>query len=226
MSAKGYFKNENTKLKELPLKKKIEYIWEYYKLWILGIAFLLVFIISIITTIINNPSEDSILYAAFLNTTLTSKEDTSLDENFIKHLGLEDTDKYLTLDLSMFIDRESNDLYSMNSNQKLVALIAAAEIDVIVSDENNFLSLAQGGGYYNLEEILSTELIEKYSSSFYYTKSEEDGKEHPYGISLHDNSIIKKDGIYPDNMIPILGIPANNTDPKMAVSFLEFLLLE
>lgn len=224
MSAKEYFKNESAKLKQLSFKKKIEYIWEYYKLWILSITISLIFIISIVITITKNSSENSILYAAFLNTTLSSEENTSLDEDFIKYIGLTDTSKYLTLDLTMNIDRESNDLYSMNSNQKLVALIATTEIDVIISDEDNFLSLVSNGGYHDLEKILPTDMLEKYSSSLYYTSSQEDNKEHPYGIYLQDSTVLKNDSIYPENVVPVFGIPANITDTKTAVLFLEFLL--
>lgn len=224
MSPKEYVNEEITKLKGLSFGKKIEYIWEYYKIWIIGITFSLILIISLITTIIGNSSKNSILHVVFLNTQMIGEDDTSLNDDFMKYAGLENTGSYLTLDLSMAINREENDMFSITAQQKLVALLATESLGTIISDESNFLFLADGGGYQSLDEVLSPELLEKYESSLYYTETEEAPEKRPYGIYLNNSQALKKDGLYPDNVTPIFAIPVNAENTETAVVFLEFLL--
>lgn len=224
MSLKEYIKQEISKLKELSFKKRIEYIWEYYKVWIIATFISLILIIGIITTIVGNSSKDSILYAVFLNSQMVEEDQTILNKDFIKYAGFEDSGAHLTLDTSLTINRETNDMFSLNAHQKLITLLAAQSIDTIVSDEDNFLVLADGGGYISLDEVLSPEFMEEHQASFYYTKSNKDSQKRPYGIYLNSSQPLKKDGFYLDNERPIFGIPLNTENTKTAVLFLEFLL--
>ena len=50
----------------------------------------------------------------------------------------------------------------MANVQKLMALVAAKELDVIMADTSTFTNYAEPGYFCNLNEVLPQELIDKY----------------------------------------------------------------
>lgn len=70
------------------------------------------------------------------------------------------------------------DQYTMANVQKLMALVAAKEIDVIMADTKTFTNYADPGYFSNLNEVLPKELVDKYQDRFFYydVPDDEQGK--------------------------------------------------
>ena len=66
-----------------------------------------------------------------------------------------DTKEYTTsLEMNFTIQEEAMDQYTMANVQKLMALVAAKEIDVIMADTKTFTNYADPGYFSNLNEVL------------------------------------------------------------------------
>ena len=63
---KNFFKSEWAKLKEMNFTDKRQYIWEYYKLHLLGIIVLMFILYSLLDAWVLNPNRENYLYIAWL----------------------------------------------------------------------------------------------------------------------------------------------------------------
>lgn len=121
---------EKEKLKKMTKAEAIDYIWTYYKLGILAVAFALIFLISLISSITNNKRMHPVIRIAVLNDLELSHPETItgvLEEAF------PDTGKYTEpLVLSVSSAGNENDPYS---TLQLTTYLAAGELDCMICDE-------------------------------------------------------------------------------------------
>lgn len=145
--------------------KKVEYIFDYYKL---HMAVLLI-ILYITGYIIYGhfTHKDTILYTALVNVTAGESLTTQLSTDFLNYLET-DTDKndfhlytgvYLT-------ENQSNPHYEYTyaSQAKILAAIESRQLDVVLMNQESFDTFSQNGYLCNLKELLSSsdaDLFEK-----------------------------------------------------------------
>jgi len=93
---KKYFKEQSTeekkKLKDMTFKEKIDYIWTYYKLQIIIIAVVVIFIGSIINGILNPPTpyySGVAFYELYLGDNFDENFERILTERLIEDPSLE-----------------------------------------------------------------------------------------------------------------------------------------
>jgi len=119
---------EKEKLREMTFKKKLEYIWDYYKYPIIGFCVGLILLGSFINTRYINPPPGSALFiawsAGFATDEQIDKLKTVLDEQIVA----ENINKEVFI--SMFFDSEFNPA----GVQRLMAMLAAGEIDLFIVD--------------------------------------------------------------------------------------------
>ncbi len=174
MAVMDEFREEREALRYGTPKQKISYFIEYYK-W--HVIFTVLAVVAVVATIIQiaNRKENAI-YVCMLNTTARPTEENSFqsvaaDEHadaFAQYAGI-DTEKYdVYLDTSMYIDYNSMDDNTVNSSQKYITYLAAAEMDVIVTDEASLEQFSYQEDFYDLREILTPAQLEKYSPWLYY----------------------------------------------------------
>lgn len=223
MSAQNFLKEEKHKLKGMPFKKKVEYIWEYYKLWIIGTICLVAAITSFVTTLVNNP-DHIVLNAVFINASILDPDETTIAADFLKDSGIEAEENQVFLDTSMQINREAEDYMSSTFNQKLMAYIAAETIDAILEDELNFQYYAKNGMFTDLKELLPESLFLSLEESgrLCYASTEDDQEPKAYGIRINDSTVLEENNAFTE--APVFSVPANAPEPENAVKFLEYLL--
>ena len=108
---KIWYYTELKKLYALSGRVKIEYIWNYYKLWIIGVVsclFLTVFLIVRISTNI----EAHWLYGMFANTMADAGTDSALWEDFTDYAQLDLTEKKVEFNAEVYFDYLKN-LYNL-----------------------------------------------------------------------------------------------------------------
>jgi len=168
------FKEEREALKHGTLKQKIAYFIDYYK-WhtiiaIAAVAAVASFIIQTATR------KDNAIYICMLNTTDKSmvlgyeeeEEDISFGDKFAQYAEIDTNEYAVHVDTSMYIDLNSMDEQTMSSTQKFMTYLAAAEMDVIVTDVSSLEQYAYQEDFFDLREILSPGQLEKYEPYFYY----------------------------------------------------------
>lgn len=215
------FQTEQVSFKELTFQKKILYIWDYYKWWFIIAAFLIVSAVILVPQILEN-KKDCVLYALFVNTQITDQTTTSLMDDFVEYADIDLEGKRITLDPSLKINLKSADTLSMNSSQKMVALLGNKTMDLVIEDEDCYRHYASLGVFINLEEELPAELLEKCRPYLVYTSGSEDGgNEKAYGINLKDCKILQKENAYV--VEPYFSICVNAKEKENAIKFLEYL---
>ena len=163
----GEIKEQHQKTKDMSLKGKLGYFWDYYRIHTAVVLAVLVLAVMFIRQYRDN--KDYAFYAVLLNVDTTRIQDNQWSEEFSEYAGI-DTEEYATvIDTSFIISNDSYSEYSITSNEKLVVMMAAGIIDIIVADSETFESQAQSEGYANLETVLPKELLDKYSDYLYYT---------------------------------------------------------
>ena len=180
-------------VKRLPtFQAKVEYTWENWRVHIIGAAFLVVLISSlIITNVMNNTP--SYLSGAYINIlTITETEGYRpdyLDQVFLRdHLGLpEDTDLTMrcVADLPLDLTGESdNSELTSNSITRLDGMIPSNEFDYLVMTENlaEWLHKRYGAILMDLREFLTPAELTQYADRLVYTKSGV-----PVGIDISDS---------------------------------------
>lgn len=212
------FQAETVTFKDLDSKQKKAYIWDYYKWHILTVIGVILLAIIIVPQVIESMKPTK-LYLAMINCEWTADKGTELLNDYAEKYDI-DTEEYkLTADTSTVIKRDSVDNYSMESAQKLVALIGNNTIDVFVSDSANHEAYSGQGVYFDLREILSAEFIEEYKDRLVYTTDSETGEEIPYGIYVQDLDKLK------DSYLgeAVLGVILNSENVDAAVDFIHFI---
>lgn len=184
-SVNGEIREQLQKLKDMSFKKKIGYLWHYYKIH----AIVTVLIIIFVAAFIHNRAtrKDIAFYAVLINAETPYIDYMSYGDAFAQYAGL-DTDKYRA-----FIDtssKVSNNYYNQDSaanTDKMSALIYTGSIDVITADTYAFEYYAQSDTFFNLELILPEDVLEKYSDSLYYTDSD---------------TYVSYEGVYSSDVLP------------------------
>jgi hypothetical protein len=208
--------SEREKLRDMPFRKKIAYLWEYYKVY----AFILIVVIALISYIVSSiltPKEEIRFNAAFLNNTIDTTVLEDYKHEFAKHLDLDLEKETIEINTSYYFKNSMD----YNMRQVLSVRIASKEIDIIIAPESEFKSYAYSGFFDRLSEQLPTDLYSSMTNRFYFSSLQDDPESKAFGIYLTDCELFQKNA---DNSDPyLLGIVANAKHKENAVEFIRFL---
>lgn len=232
-------RNEN--LKALNGTKKIQYIWDYYKLPMALCGIVLYILIYVLYN--HFTYKDTILYAALVNVNVGTDLTKGLCNDFVEYLSLDPSKNKLELYAGLYLtDDEQNAYfqYAYASRIKLLAAIDGEMLDIVLMNREAFDAFSQNGYLCDMEDFLSQadpvlydtikqDLAENITilddnsiemqldpSVAYHAITEE----HYYGIDLSHAELIRdagfKEPVY-------LGILANSPRRDSAVSYLRYL---
>lgn len=239
MAIKDEIKKESLKLKDMPPKKKAEYIWEYYKIPIIIVIAAAVFLITFIRDYRIN-KRPYYIDAIAINSDLAYSADNYLLDDFVKYAGV-DTDVYnIAVDTSIYIDEEKFDQMTMANSQKVMALFAAGELDVILGPDSIMDNYGRMESFMDLSPVLTGDLTKKLEDAgyevYYATAYEEDdeGNQVPVrtyaaGIYLDKSAYLAslEEGAFRTAMgsgkRPVFAIAARSQRVENAMKFLSML---
>lgn len=242
------FKEEREAMKNGTPKQKLTYFWDYYR-WhvIIGV---IVVILAFFLIHQMAARKETAFYALMLNATAYHyMEDTSANTAaFAEYAGIDEKKYQIMYDTSIQIGTSAGDDY--NSNQKLMVYLAAAELDVMVSDSNSIQTYAYQGQFQNLSDFLTEEQLAKYADSFYYidravVKEAEAASEAydfdyipvygnprhpeemedpvPVGIYLDESCSLLEDYYFRGEEV-VVSVLINTKRPERASVFIDFLM--
>lgn len=215
---------ESAKIKEMPLKDKIWYIWEYYKFPIVGVIIGL-FLVSSIGSAMYNNRFDAALSCVILNSRYDSEAltvDQYFDQGFREYIGL-DPNLKIDVDYSMnpTFDESAMNEYSYAELAKLTAMISSKELDIMIGSPDVIDHYGEMGGFFNLEELLPADLYEQLRDLLYTTTNAETGEETVCGIRIGESDFDKKTGLVLED--PVLTILNNSTHTDTAVQLIRYI---
>lgn len=219
MGFKESFQKEKTKLSKMNTKNKIDYIWEYYKYWILGILVACIILYGIIDAQIEN-SKDTYLYLTLVNSNLINSNETPLMDDFADYAQINTSKIRLNLDTSIKIDPNVSDEYSMNSSAKMFAQFAAKTIDATIMDKEMIDFFHDKDAFANLKEVLPSDFYNAHKDNF-ITSIDSEGNEIVCGMDISDSIILQNTKAY--TKTPYYSIIINSENPEHSIEFLEYL---
>lgn len=224
VTLKERLREEAAKLKEMPFKDKIWYIWEYYKFPIIGTVIAVFMVVSIGSAMYNNRF-DTALSCVVLNSRYDTEAlsvDQYFNEGFREYIAL-DEDSKIEVDYSMSptFDESAMSQYSYAELAKLTAMISSKELDVMIGKPDVIDHYGSMDGFLNLEEVLPADLYEQVKDNLYPITNPETGVTSLCGLRIGDTTFSEKTGLILDD--PILTIMSNTAHTDTAVQLVRYI---
>ena len=190
------------------LTEKLDYIWTYYKLHILGILILIFFVGSYISAQINR--QDVYCNITYIGNTINAEELTPA-KNKLNDLLLQNNKKLVINFDSIFTDDNSSSGLAMQ--QKLQVHIAAQQIDIAIVNKEFFEQNFSSDMFLNLESLTGFSTL-PVSNHELIKKTDSNGNNGTYGISIKNLNILNNIHFANnDNIIVVI----SNTEHRDAV---------
>ncbi len=157
-------REQTKKFKDMSLKEKWEYFWEYYKINVIVIVLVGTFVISMIHNFVT--AKDYCFNGMMLNAAMMDQE--KISEAFAEYAEL-DTEKYeCYIDASSTLSYQHPSEYELATSQRIVALIQSKELDGLVFDAEAFYNYAFNQVFMDLREIYTAEELSAMEGRIYY----------------------------------------------------------
>ena len=205
-------KEQREHLRRMNTKEKAAYIWGYYKWHMIGIIFVIIFITSLVHDMLQN-SRPSFIDILMINVSAGFDAGDRLIDDIASFSGV-DTDEYrIDVDSSLYINEDDLAMsgpVAAASAQKLVALFAAGEVDVMIAPEPVLKSYLSAGIFTDPGTVLDASYIrelEEKGYELYYRKLSEtmdpeemdenfEDREVCVGIVINNSSYLSEIGAY------------------------------
>lgn len=202
---------EGDKWKKMNGRQKLAYFNDYYRNKIIIILITVGILVSFFHTILS-PRPEVVVSIAVVNDYWDESGLTKLSEDLSKHLELKDGEKKLQIDDSYFL-KESGLGNEVANTQRLVAKIAAGDINIIIADKNKFDEFAMNETFLKISEVVQQD-------DSYNDRLVSGG----YGISLKGSELLKELGSYQEEMILGILSNANNEDYEYLSKVIKYIL--
>lgn len=198
---------EKEKLKGMGPKKKLEYIWMYYKPAIFGV----IAVIALIFGIKDYYEQSKIKTVLSMTVVNSMANDTETPEQKIKEtLGYKD-DPYSKVEIGVNLTTDSEMAeFDYNAQMAYVAQIQAGSIDIMVMPEKLYQTLKKNEPFADLKELMGEEAFEKFGMQTDTTH-----------ISITDSELEQELGVIYDPVC--IAVPYSAPNQKNAVKWIKSL---
>ena len=216
--------SERQKLSQLHGKAKLEYIVTYYKIYFV-FALIAVLAVWIIADCVENAKHELKFGMAVLNASDYNLEDSDTwDDKLAEELGFGEYEDATINVMSYPTDNDQLTEESMASQEKLVTLIAAKEIDMILAPESTNEALTENVDYfYDLSEYLPDDIYDKLvEEDRIITLTTQEGETIPALIKVTEDEINSQFTLSMED--PTIGIVANSQNQENTCRVLRLIL--
>lgn len=139
MSVHEEIREQQKKLKGQGFKAHLEYFWEYYKIHTLVAVCVIIFVYMLLHDVLT--SKPYGFYATMLNSGASGAQEY-IEKDFVEYSGLDAETYDCYIDTSASYNLKVIDDLTIATSQKIMANIAAADLDVMVADSDLFTHYA------------------------------------------------------------------------------------
>ncbi len=195
MALQDEIRNEQKKLKDMTFSGKVRYILYYYKIHIL-VAILLLIVVVVFTKDWMRARRPAYLNAVAVNTVLSyDLEDGDILSDYVSFAGVDTKAYNCTIDTSLQMEIGAGDQMTMASQQKILGLFSAQEVDVIMAPEEVADYYAPDGAFIDMRTFLKEDEIKAFADAGYPVYYVADGgTSYPAGFYITDSQYLKNKG--------------------------------
>lgn len=213
---------QNEKVKQMPLRKRLQHYW-YYNKWILfaaiGAFLLIYFIIDSMLTY----NKTFYVTGIFINCGASPEWEKELEQAFAQRYDI-NTDTYsVDFDYSLSYEVGFADPATAYTPVKMVAYSEGHVGDFVLCDEESFGFFADKGYFADLSEVLSEEQFLAYEPYLYYYDAGDLRGSIPTAIRLPDISMLQAAGCYlygsDDILFTVFYLSEHKTQALQALEF-------
>lgn len=208
-------------LEQEGFKGRLKYFAHYYKWHVIIALIVILFFGSSIYDIVTR--KDTALQVLMVNG-FPNVESKEIMLDFEKNIEINTKKEETLMDTSFYINTESPTLFDEQNSEKLFVMASAGVIDVVLADEDYFLSMAENGFLLDLSTILTEEQMEQYADRALYYDSPNnyaEGEEF-VGIEITNSPKIIETQSYPNDKAYFCMI-MNAPNIENSLAFLEYL---
>ena len=217
-----WYRDERKKLRGYSLRDKLKYIWQYYRLWIIGIAFVAGFAFYALWTYFTVPG-DIHFYGIFSNTYAQLGKGSAFYDGFVKAAGYDLSTGVVEIDCANYC-KPSGRVIGNDYYEKLISMIDGGVDDVWIAQAEDVIAIGEAGRLLDLNSELAAPLREKYADRFVYcTPLDESYSDQPVpvGIDLSGTALVGEYRAYSEGAV--LGVSAHTRRFDQVPVFLEYL---
>lgn len=200
------------KYSSLKGKKKLEFIFDYYKFPIFGTIAAIIIVSYMGYSMYTK--QDTYCNLTYLNSSMDTSQLTELKDTLNEKLLGNDKKNSIFID-SMTIDPNSNYGDDPTTTQAFAVKLAANEIDLLFLNENYFTYFASNN---MLADLISLDGFNSlgFSENDLVSSKDSDGNEHIYGLKV-DNLNLLSDINFPENTIIAVAISSERTEEAIKI---------
>lgn len=217
-----WWRTEKQKITVLSPKERPAYIWDYYKLWIIGIlSAVLILSWGIHQYVTTNP--ENWFFACFANTNADIGDGSAFWEDYADYAGYDLNEKNLIFNAKCYCDpigKTAGNVYY----QMLITYLDGGVLDALVMETDRLQVIGASGRLMDLENEQMQDVFGQYGDRLIYCEplDQEYGKESvPIGIDLSDSILVGNTQAYIGDIA--LGVNALAPHPEQIKIFLEYL---
>lgn len=215
-----WYRDEREKLRGYGPRDTIRYIWQYYRLWIIGIGLVLGFAVYALWIYVTVPG-DIHFYGIFSNTYAQLGQGSDFYNGFVEAAGIDLSTGVVEIDCASYC-KPSGRVIGNTYYDKLISMLDGHVDDVWVAEAEDIAAVGATGRLMDLNT--ADVLKEKYGDRFVYcTPLNESYSDQPVavGIDLSGTALVSEYGAYPNGAA--LGVNAYTQRFDRVVAFLDYL---
>ena len=225
-----WWDTERTKLRPLTARQRAEYIWMYYRLWIVGILCTVLLVSTGISGFAASRRENW-LAVCFANTYAELGNGSAFWKDYAQYAGYDLEEGNLYFNAQIYVD-PARQSYGNHYYNLLVSLMDSGTLDAVVMERDRLRTLGSSGRLMDLEDERMETLYRTYGNRLVWCSTDTEtesisstGKTKvAVGIDLRDSLLVGESRAYPENAA--LGINALAPHPEQVEVFLQYLFGE
>ena len=217
-------REELQKIASLPMKQRIQYIWDYYWLWIIGIGFAVVFgswFIWRSTTAIR----ENWISVVFPNAMTQVGNGSQLWKDYVEYSGYDTSKKNVLFEDKLYFDPTTPSGMNNAYYETFVAMVETGQMDAVTMRREEIEALGRSGRLIDLSSEPCRKIYETYKDRLVYSipyDTEYSTQPVPIGIDVSDSILMTRYHIYENSCVYAIGSYTRNLDA--AVKFLDWIL--
>ena len=156
-------RQERQKIASLHGKKRLQYLWDYYKVWLVFLAIAIV-AVNIAVTIVRGLMTKTLLQVSALSADYNAASD-QMQKDFSSYIGGLKKHEELSFDLSIDLHPGAVTQAEQVADVKLQVQVSSGTLDVVLVPDYAFSYIQQRGMLMSLDDVLSPNEIETYGKA-------------------------------------------------------------